>query len=115
MTDDNTDTDAFWAAARNTTDNLAKAASTLKNQPVALLAYLHKMYPWTRAQIGKRRECFYELSNVLSFEPALEVVMEKTYAVVSLCFVVQEHVPDWAMELEDYIFRHQTIGISKRW
>jgi hypothetical protein len=70
IADDKTDTDAFWAAARTTTDNLAKAASTLKNQPVALLAYLRKMYPWTRAQIGKRRECSYELSNILSFDPA---------------------------------------------
>ncbi|KAG9558650.1 hypothetical protein KCU77_g15270, partial [Aureobasidium melanogenum] len=61
--------DAFWNAARATTQNLANCASTLDDQPVGLLAYLRNMYPWTRDQVGKRRECSYELSNIMSFNP----------------------------------------------
>lgn len=61
--------DAFWDAAHTTTQNLAKCAGTLNDQPVGLLAYLRSMYPWTRGQVGKRRECSYELSNIMSFNP----------------------------------------------
>lgn len=61
--------DAFWAAARTTTQNLAKCAGTLNDQPVGLLAYLRNMYPWTRGQVGQRRECSYELSNIMAFNP----------------------------------------------
>ncbi|KAG9592268.1 hypothetical protein KCU77_g7089, partial [Aureobasidium melanogenum] len=75
ISDDDTSTEAspmpeaFWDAARSTTQNLAKCASTLNDQPVGLLAYLRNMYPWTRGQVGKRRECSYELSNIMSFNP----------------------------------------------
>ncbi|KAK6008679.1 hypothetical protein QM012_000582 [Aureobasidium pullulans] len=61
--------DDFWDAARSTTQNLAQCASTLDDQPVGLLAYLRNMYPWTRGQVGKSRECSYELSNIMSFNP----------------------------------------------
>ncbi|KAI4720589.1 hypothetical protein E4T48_03151 [Aureobasidium sp. EXF-10727] len=61
--------EALWNAARLTTQNLAQCASTLNDQPVGLLAYLRNMYPWTRGQVGKRRECSYELSNIMSFNP----------------------------------------------
>lgn len=63
------DTASIWDAARATTEGLVRCGGTLHDQPVGLLAYLFKFYPWTRGQIGKRRENSYELSNLLSFDP----------------------------------------------
>jgi len=64
-------TNDIWAAARNTTAELAKCASTLHNQPIGLLQYLEDFRPWTLGQIGKKREGSYEISNLVVFDPAL--------------------------------------------
>lgn len=66
---DNRDESSTWEAARKTTQELAKCAGTLNDQPVGLLRYLRSIYPWMKAQIGKPRESSYELSNILSFNP----------------------------------------------
>ncbi|CAD0110053.1 unnamed protein product [Aureobasidium uvarum] len=78
-------TEAFWDAARLTTKNLAQCAGTLNDQPVGLLAYLRDMYPWTRGQVGKRRECSYELSNIMSFNPG-PFKAEKRWHIESMIF-----------------------------
>ncbi|KAH0404107.1 hypothetical protein KCU89_g1461, partial [Aureobasidium melanogenum] len=77
--------DALWDAARCTTQDLAKCAGTLNDQPVGLLAYLRNMYPWTKGQVGKRRECSYELSNIMSFNPG-SFEPEKTWNIESMIF-----------------------------
>lgn len=58
-----------WTAARNTSAGLKEASSTLHNQPIGLLAYLKEFRPWTLGQIGKPRECSYEISNLVVFDP----------------------------------------------
>jgi len=60
---------AIWAAARNTSAGLKEASSTLHNQPIGLLAYLNGFRPWTLGQVGKPRECSYEISNLVVFDP----------------------------------------------
>jgi hypothetical protein len=60
----------IWAAARKTSAGLKEASSTLHNQPIGLLAYLKEFRPWTLGQIGKPRECSYEISNLVVFDPA---------------------------------------------
>ncbi|KAI5276808.1 hypothetical protein E4T47_00391 [Aureobasidium subglaciale] len=77
--------DGFWSAARSTTKRLAQCASTLNDQPVGLLAYLRNMYPWARGQVGKRRECSYELSNIMSFNPG-SPKPEKGWNIESMIF-----------------------------
>ncbi|KAG9531488.1 hypothetical protein KCU93_g1745, partial [Aureobasidium melanogenum] len=77
--------DTLWDAARCTTQDLAKCAGTLNDQPVGLLAYLRNMYPWTKGQVGKRRECSYELSNIMSFNPG-SFEPEKTWNTESMIF-----------------------------
>jgi hypothetical protein len=59
----------IWTAARNTSAGLKEASSTLHNQPIGLLAYLKEFRPWTLGQIGKPRECSYEISNLVVFDP----------------------------------------------
>lgn len=59
----------FWEAARSTSANLARAASTLHNQPIGLLQYLKEFRPWTLGQIGKERESSFEISNLGVFSP----------------------------------------------
>lgn len=66
-------TNAIWTAARNTTSELTKCAGTLHNQPIGLLQYLHEFRPWTLGQIGKKRECSYEISNLVVFDPASQL------------------------------------------
>jgi hypothetical protein len=58
-----------WTAARKTSSGLKEASSTLHNQPIGLLAYLKEFRPWTLGQIGKPRECSYEISNLVVFDP----------------------------------------------
>ncbi|KAI4832014.1 hypothetical protein E4T44_09403, partial [Aureobasidium sp. EXF-8845] len=77
--------DGLWNSARSTTQNLAKCANTLNDQPVGLLAYLRNMYPWTRGHIGKRRECSYEVSNIMSFRPG-PFVPEEGWNIESMIF-----------------------------
>jgi hypothetical protein len=62
----------IWAAARSTTAGLVKCANTLHNQPIGLLQYLNEFRPWTLGQIGKKRECSYEISNLVVFDPAVQ-------------------------------------------
>jgi hypothetical protein len=73
----------IWTAARKTSAGLKEASGTLHNQPIGLLAYLKEFRPWTLGQIGKRRECSYEISNLVVFDPLLSppksaVAVEKT-------------------------------------
>lgn len=58
----------IWTAARNTTAEVAKSASTLHNQPIGLLQYLNDFRSWTLGQIGKKRECSFEISNLVVFD-----------------------------------------------
>lgn len=61
--------DGIWEAARNTSAALVKSAGTLHDQPTGLLQYLKEFRPWTQGQIGKKRECSMELSNLTVFDP----------------------------------------------
>jgi hypothetical protein len=72
----------IWTAARKTSAGLKEASSTLHNQPIGLLAFLNAFRPWTLGQIGKPRECSYEISNLVVFDPPSPsesaVAVEKT-------------------------------------
>lgn len=66
-------TNDIWTAARTTSAGLKEASSTLHNQPIGLLAYLKDFRPWTLGQIGKPRECSYEISNLVMFDPVSNI------------------------------------------
>ncbi|KAH0373295.1 hypothetical protein KCU65_g626, partial [Aureobasidium melanogenum] len=105
--------DASWDTARTTTQNLAKCAGTLNDQPVGLLAYLRNMYPWTRGQVGKRRECSYELSNIMSFNPG-PFETEKRWNIESMIFSQPANVASGCLNF-NVVSRYQgdlTIVIS---
>ena len=105
--------DAVWDAARSTTQSLARCASTLNDQPVGLLSYLRNMYPWTRGQIGKRRECSYEVSNIMSFNPG-PIVPEKRWNIESMIFSQPANVSSGCLNI-NVVSRHQgdlTVVIS---
>jgi hypothetical protein len=105
--------DSLWDAARSTTQNLAHCASTLDDQPVGLLAYLRNMYPWTKGQIGKRRECSYEVSNIMSFNPG-PFVPEERWSIESMIFSQPANVSSGCLNF-NVVSRHQgdlTIVIS---
>jgi hypothetical protein len=105
--------DAFWDAARSTTQSLARCASTLNDQPVGLLAYLRNMYPWTKGQIGKRRECSYEVSNIMSFNPG-PFVPEERWNIESMIFSQPANVSSGCLNF-NVVSRHQgdlTVVIS---
>jgi len=105
--------DALWDAARSTTQNLARCANTLSDQPVGLLAYLRNMYPWTKGQIGKRRECSYEVSNIMSFNPGPFVPMERWF-IESMIFSQPANVSSGCLNF-NVVSRHQgdlTVVVS---
>lgn len=105
--------DALWDAARSTTQNLAQCASTLNDQPVGLLSYLRNMYPWTKGQIGKRRECSYEISNIMSFNPGSSVPEER-WNIESMIFSQPANVSSGCLNV-NLVSRHQgdlTVVVS---
>lgn len=59
-----------WALAKSITDKLAASATELHDQPVGLLRYLSDMRSWFLSKIGQRRDCSYEVSNLLTFKPS---------------------------------------------
>lgn len=70
-TDWTSPTSEIWTAARHTTAEVAESASSLHNQPIGLLQYLNDFRSWTLGQIGKKRECSFEISNLVVFDPPL--------------------------------------------
>ena len=105
--------DAIWDAARSTTQSLAQCASTLNDQPVGLLSYLRNMYPWTKGQIGQRRECSYEVSNIMSFNPG-PFVLEEMWNIESMIFSQPANVSSGCLNI-NVVSRHQgdlTVVIS---
>ncbi|CAG8934358.1 unnamed protein product [Penicillium salamii] len=59
--------DGMWAAASSMTDKLAECGTRLQDQAVGLLRYAPSIRNWTLGKIGKKRDCSYELSNLLAF------------------------------------------------
>ena len=66
------DYNRMWSEARALTARFAEMAATTKDQPIGLLKYLRNFRAWTLGQISKHRDASYELSNVMSFDPAPE-------------------------------------------
>ena len=66
----------MWYVARTLTSRFAESAGTIRNQPIGLIKYVRDMRAWTLGSIGKRRGYSYELSNVMSFDPAPEAGIE---------------------------------------
>ncbi|KAI4766985.1 hypothetical protein E4T52_13033 [Aureobasidium sp. EXF-3400] len=105
--------DSLWDAARSTTQNLAERASTLNDQPVGLLAYLRNMYPWTKGQVGKRRECSYEVSNIMSFKPG-PLAPDERWDIESMIFSQPANVSSGCLNI-NVVSRHQgdlTVVVS---
>ncbi|KAH7030635.1 uncharacterized protein B0I36DRAFT_348841 [Microdochium trichocladiopsis] len=62
-------TEAEWAAAAATTQKLALSAATLADQPIGLLRYAPSVRGWMAKKMGQKRDCSYEVSNLLAFSP----------------------------------------------
>lgn len=62
-------TSPIWTTARQTTKDLAKCASTLHDQPIALQSYLSKFRRWVQGEADKDRDSSYEVSHLGVFEP----------------------------------------------
>jgi hypothetical protein len=58
-----------WNCIRLQGQELALAASTLRDQPIGLLRYVSNFRSWFLGQIGEARDCSWELSNLGSFDP----------------------------------------------
>ncbi|KAK4903183.1 Alcohol acetyltransferase [Elasticomyces elasticus] len=63
--------DSDWSMAQELTNALAKASSTLADQPVALLKYLSNFRDWTLRQVSKPAEGSFEVSNAGAFDNAV--------------------------------------------
>ena len=58
----------MWEAASSMTKKLAECATRLQDQAIGLLRYAPSIRNWTRSKIGQRRDCSYEVSNLLAFD-----------------------------------------------
>ncbi|KAL4997998.1 hypothetical protein BDV10DRAFT_168011 [Aspergillus recurvatus] len=59
-----------WSSARSITENLASCAARLHDQAIGLLRYAPSIRDWTAGKVGQRRDCSYEVSNLLAFDGA---------------------------------------------
>lgn len=59
-----------WTSVRAVTEDLAAATKELRDQPLGLLRYLNDVRSWLLSQLGERRDCSYEVSNLISFQPS---------------------------------------------
>ncbi|KAL4749741.1 hypothetical protein BDW72DRAFT_204520 [Aspergillus terricola var. indicus] len=62
--------DELWSSARSITENLALCATHLQDQAIGLLRYAPSIRNWTAGKVGQRRDCSYEVSNLLAFDSA---------------------------------------------
>jgi hypothetical protein len=58
----------MWAAASSMTKNLAECATRLRDQAIGLLRYAPSIRNWTLGKLGRRRDCSYDVSNLLAFD-----------------------------------------------
>ncbi|KAL2814112.1 hypothetical protein BJX63DRAFT_392944 [Aspergillus granulosus] len=58
----------MWNSARIITHNLASCGMRLQDQAIGLLRYAPSIRGWTLGKIGERRDCSYEVSNLLAFD-----------------------------------------------
>lgn len=77
-----------WESARSLTEQLAKCARTLKDQPLGLLRYVPSISKWTAAKIGKSRDSSYEVSNLGAFDgtPSQEDAGRGQYKITKMVF-----------------------------
>jgi hypothetical protein len=64
--------DEFWLSARSITEDLALCATRLQDQAIGLLRYAPSIRNWTAGKVGQRRDCSYEVSNLLAFDSAAQ-------------------------------------------
>ncbi|KAL3481240.1 hypothetical protein BJX99DRAFT_219409 [Aspergillus californicus] len=57
-----------WISAQIITKGLSDCASRLHDQAIGLLRYAPSIRNWTLGKIGTRRDCSYEVSNLLAFD-----------------------------------------------
>lgn len=62
-----------WDSVRSSTKELAKAASTLQDQPIGLLRYIPSMRKWTLSNVGHHRDSSFGVSNVGLFDPGVQL------------------------------------------
>ncbi|KAF7595187.1 hypothetical protein BBP40_006931 [Aspergillus hancockii] len=60
--------DEMWIAASSMTKKLAECGTRLHDQAIGLLRYAPSIRKWTQGKIGHRRDCSYEVSNLLAFD-----------------------------------------------
>lgn len=61
-------TNAMWSVASQHATDLHKSVSTLRNQPIGLLAWISDLNAWMADQIGKPRDASWQLSNLMSVD-----------------------------------------------
>ncbi|KAI1859346.1 hypothetical protein JX265_010349 [Neoarthrinium moseri] len=59
-----------WVTARSMTKSLAESATKLQDQPIGLLRYAPSIRKYLTGKLGQKRDCSYELSNLLAFSNA---------------------------------------------
>ncbi|KAJ5899621.1 hypothetical protein N7495_004365 [Penicillium taxi] len=58
----------MWQAASLVTKKLAECATQLQDQPIGLLRYAPSIRGYTLGKLGSRRDCSFDLSNLLAFD-----------------------------------------------
>jgi Alcohol acetyltransferase len=69
LTENELDWNCIWLQGQE----LALAASTLRDQPIGLLRYVSNFRSWLLGQVGEARDCSWELSNLGGFDPREDV------------------------------------------
>ncbi|KEF63162.1 uncharacterized protein A1O9_01138 [Exophiala aquamarina CBS 119918] len=101
-----------WAAAKSTTEHLAAASTTPKDQPIGLLRYVSDIRSWTLSKIGEQRDCSYEVSNLTRFQP--ESTAQKC-AVVEMLFCQAANVTGPPLNVNVVSVANGPLTIAVSW
>ncbi|RAL17398.1 uncharacterized protein BO97DRAFT_474420 [Aspergillus homomorphus CBS 101889] len=77
----------MWARASAMTKKLAECGAKLQDQAVGLLRYAPSIRNWTLAKLGQRRDCSYEVSNLLAFDGSGDETSPKHSKISKMVFV----------------------------
>ncbi|KAJ8121470.1 hypothetical protein ONZ43_g2087 [Nemania bipapillata] len=58
----------MWEKAASLSKEIAESTTRLHDQPIGLLRYAPNIRKWLQKKLGGRRDCSYELSNLMSFD-----------------------------------------------
>jgi hypothetical protein len=102
----------WWAAASSMTKNLAECAGRLQDQIIGLPRYATSIRNWTLGKVGGKRDCSYEVSNLLVFDGSGE---ENQCKITKMIFTPSASVPSGPLVFSSVTVKGSSLMCAVSW